>query len=324
MPWFKSNPVFYTLLSFLIAGVLAGMWFAAQRRAVLVELQDRYKQKSTQLDFLMARVPSPTRGNLEALESNYEDLYEVYEDVLRGLNMNTYDPAVFFGTDPQSKTDAFFEIAHYVEGARRLAAASGVAIGRQERFGFGKYTNVGPVKEEIPIVHRQVVVMRFILGELFASKIDDFVGVQREEPVEGKSTRSASASRNSLRGDIFELERRESVRADEELDSLAFRVTFKSKSISMRQFINRVVESNLPFVICSVHVEAADGKEAGYERSQIADNPFSNPSGGDQLIQAAQIPIITENESTFSITLEFIEPTRAFEAPHSSERESDA
>ncbi len=315
MHWFKRNPFFYSLLALLIAGVLGAMWMAARKRAVLVELQNQYEAKSQRLDRLIVRMPSPTKGNLSALEYNYSELYEAYDAVLTDLSLNTYDREQFFGRDPQSKTDAFFEIARYVEEARRMAANAGIAVEREERFGFSAYANVGPVDKDIAMVHRQVSVMRFLLRALFESEVNEFLNIQREDPNAVPVVSLGARNRNERQGDLFRLNPGDSLGTQGVLSSMAFRVTFKSQSISMRNFINRLVDSSLPLVICSIDVSGGEFEEAEYDRTQVAENPFANPDVGDQLIKAAQVPIISENESTFSVTIEFLDEVKRFDPP---------
>ncbi len=311
MLWFKRNPFFYSSLAVLIVGVLMAMWMVQKRQSTLKDLEKGYVEKSNRLDRFLLRKPSPTGGNLEALNENFTELYEVYEQVLSGLSLNTYDKDRFLGTDPLTRTDAFFEIARYVEDLRKYAVVSNAPVDRSQRFGFSEYTNVGPEEIDISIVHRQVKVMEFLLQALFDSEVSDFVGIQRENPRSIRSVTSGSV-KNSGKGDLFVLDPAESIRTEGVLSSMAFKVTFRSQSLGVRNFINRIIDSSLPFVVCSLAVGSDSDNENRGERGVVADNPFSNPAEGDQIIKAAQVPIVSENQSTFSVTIEFLEEIESF------------
>ncbi len=305
MFWFKRNPVFYLFLGALMALAVFGMLYTSQDAKRLDELKTEYANKNQQLQLFLKRSPAPTKANLATLDRNYDLLKGEFEKAQVALNLSTYDKDMFFGKRPGNSNDAFFMIAKYVEDARRLAASSEVKTVEGSRYGFSQYENVGPVEEAIERVHKQAKIMEALLQALFDSGISEFVSIKREASVVPEPS---DEPQRSVEGDeIFSIDSTSEFKRTDSLESLAFRVEFKGQSLSMRSFLNRITGSSLPF---SIHeIEVALDKEAGSaeERSSILDNPFNSEENSPSQISAMRVPIISENESRFIITVEFLE-----------------
>ncbi len=307
MIWLKRNPYFYILLGLLLTVAMGGMFYASKDAERLAELKEQYEAKNTQLQLFLNRSPAPTKANLAVLDRNYQQLMEEFRKSQSSLNLSTYDPELFFGRPPSDSNDAFFMIAKYVEDARRLAVSSGVKTEEGMRFGFSQYENVGPSKDDIPRVHRQTKVMEALLQALFDSEISEFVSIKREAPrARDETSRNSGSSRKGQ--DFFNLEGTSSVRSAESFDSLAFQLEFKGQTSAMRGFLNRITGSSLPFAISEIEVQLdrESGSGEGTRRS-IAENPFLNEDEADLSASAVKVPIISENESRFIVTLEFLE-----------------
>lgn len=321
MDWLKRNPVFYAILAGIVCTVFVCLWYMSKQGAVLRDLEFEYRAKSKEFDLFLNRKPAPTRGNLEALEGNYAELYSLYERTQVALSLNTFDEKAFFGEVPASKTDSFFEIARYIEGARSLAAKEDVEFAEGERFGFQTYANVGPDQNDIPAVHRQVKIMEFLVQSAIGSGIRKFVSIRREIPNVDKA---ASNADTFAVNDIFKLDASDETRVKGMIDSDAFRIKFQSQSLGLRNFLNQVVNSSLPFVVCTIEANTTIVQGENTERTVIANSPFLNPDEGNRLMQAAQIPIIAENESEFTVTIEFLKNAKVFELPDSWKEDTDA
>ena len=312
MNWYKRNPVFYTALLLMVASMFVSGWFATQRANKLEELVMEYEAQMRQLDSYVSRPVAPTRANLEALENNYALLHRQYERVSSLLNLSTYDQSRFFGETPESSTEAFFEIAAYISSARKLIASKEIDFDEETRFGFSAYANKGPSSDAIETVHRQVKVMEVLIQALAESGISEFQRIQREEVFGEESHRERRTSQDrrdsgGLVGDIFHMHEHASVKREGVIETLAFRVSFKGQSLSLRSFLNRIVNSSLPLVIRGIEVEVTKLGESA-ERVDMGDNPFFEDSEvNSSVLQAARVPIISENESTFIVTLEFLD-----------------
>ena len=298
MGWFKRNPFFYTILTLLLATTVGGVWYASEGRDELAILKDQYEKKRRQMEMYIARSPAPTKANMEALDRNYARLIEEFESVQSSLNLNTYDRGLFFGQVPESHNEAFFMIAKYVEDVRSMAIGSGVKFPEECRYGFSEYENVGPDSEMVERVHRQSRIMESLLLALFDSGISEFVSIKRESSIEGNAV-------NGEGGDLFNLENDRSIGSTDAFESLAFQLEFKGQSLSLRNFLNRVNRSSLPFSINEIEVRLEGESGLDGNRSAILDNPFARPSETERPMSAVRVPIIAENESFFVITLEF-------------------
>ncbi len=306
MFWFKRNPIFYLTLGLLLAVAIGGMLYTSKDAERLTELKEQYESKNTQLQLFLSRSPAPTKANIAVLDRNYEQLLGEFKKSQSSLNISTFDKDLFFGKPPADSNDAFFMIARYVEDTRRLAASSNVKIVGDSRYGFEQYENVGPSKEDIPRVHRQTKIMEALLQALFDSGISEFVSIKREKS-EGSDPQASSRGESASNGDTFSLQGTSPVRSSSSFDSLAFRLEFKGQSLAMRGFLNRITGSSLPFAINEIDVRL--NRESGSDegRKSVMDNPFLSEENKDAQSTAVQVPIISENESHFSVTLEFLE-----------------
>ena len=296
----------------MLAAVIASMWMVSKNQGRIDELVLEYERKSAMIDGYLTSIPSPTKANLERLEANYAELYDVFLKASSALNLNTYDPGLFFGSPPSTRTDAFFAIARYVQDMRNLSENNGIAYEAETRFGFEEYVNVGPSEDRIPDIHKQLRIMNILLRSLLDSGISGFVAIQREPEEEGDP---GSRSTGEYRSGPFLTDFKSSVPKEGVFESKGFRLVFKGQSISLRNFLNRIVNSTLPFAINSVEVELTEEEGQKIERTSIVDNPFFNTDLDKSLIEAAQVPIISENESLFVVTVEFISTVQEFEAP---------
>ncbi len=162
--------------------------------------------------------------------------------------------------------------------------------------------------------------MESLLQALFDSGISEFVSIQREASLVGESQPKRTSVRDT--GDIFSLREEDSVRRGGSFDTLAFRLEFKGQSLSMRSFLNRVTGSSLPFSINEIEVRLDHEMGSAEGRSSIRDNPFVNSENVEQQMSAVRVPIISENESRFIVTLEFLELVDDVVASENSEREN--
>ncbi len=289
-----------------MAVAVGGMLYTSKDAERLASLKEQYESKNKQLQLFLSRSPAPTKANLAVLDRNYEQLMEEFRKSQSSLNLSTYDEDLFFGKPPTDSNDAFFMIAKYVEDTRRLAISSGVKIVEGSRFGFRQYENVGPSNEEIGRVHRQTKIMEALLQALFDSGIREFVSIKREGSSNAETPVNVKGDAVS-RGDFFSLKGASAVRSTGSFDSLAFRLEFKGQSLAMRGFLNRITGSSLPFSIHEIDVKL--NRESGSDegRKSVIKNPFLNEESLSVQSSAVQVPIISENESHFSVTLEFLE-----------------
>lgn len=306
---FRQNPIFYTFLFALLVACVSGLWYLSRLSGSLKDLKSSYETKASQYDRYLAARPSPTRSNLEALRENYRELYEVFEQTMSTLNLNTFDESAFFGTTPVSRADWSFELHKFKENARYAALSNAIELPPEVDFGFEEYADGGPTEEAAQQVHEQIVILSSLLETLFDSGIQSFVKVQRGLKPVGR--RPAAASRRPENrlfgdGDTFAVQPGQSLSVPGTVDSYVFRLVFRGQSIALRSFLNRITNSPLPFVVRGV--EAGLSSEGGAKEGlgTLVGNPFAdNGSGIAQ--QDTSVPIISNNTSLFVVTIEFLQ-----------------
>lgn len=320
MEFFRRNPIFYTSLFSLLGACLVGIWYLAQLSGTLSALKRSYETKSAQyLRYVEAR-PSPTRSNLEVIEENYRDLYEVFEQTMRVLNLNTYDRRSFFGNTPESRADWSFELHKFKENARYAALSNSVELPPNVHFGFEDLADGGPTPENMRSVHEQVMIMSSLLETLFNSGIDSFVRIQRGEKPDSRGA-GAIARRSGDRllndGERFVLAPDSSLAIPGVIESHAFRVAFRGQSIGLRRFLNQLANSSLPFAIRGVEVDLSS---EGGEKLGLESRAASSLARGER---SGSVPIISENRSLFVVTLEFFNLAVEIEPPPVRESEGE-
>lgn len=318
MDLLRKNPIFCILVFVLLAAVFAGIWYLTLLRGQLSGLKSSFETKASQYDRYLAARPSPTRSNLEAISENYEELYDVYQQAMRNLKLNTYDESEFFGDTPVSRADWSFELHKFKENARYAALSNNIGLPSEVSFGFEDYGTGGAPPENGEEVHKQIVIVASLLDTLFDSGIDSFVTVQRGMKPKGKTAKSVSRRPvNSLygKGDQFAVEPGQSIAVPGTIESYVFRLVFKGQSVALRGFLNRIANSSLPFVVRGVEVDLSSEGGAKDGLESLAGNPFSNESS----TTATAVPIISDNTSTFVVTVEFLQLAVEVEEPASSE-----
>lgn len=326
MNWLARNPIFYTLVAAILGVAIYGLLRLAGDRARLESLKSEYETKRGQYERYVTARPAPTRANVAMLEANYAELHEEYLQAMEALNLNTYDRDAFFGQTPRTRTDGFFEIAQFVERARRHALRNQVALDVEDRFGFNAYANVGPPADELDLAHRQLKVMAAAVEALFDSGIHALVKVQRGAATADRSLQSAASRGSQLvsEGDIFLLEGSESATYPEIVDSIGIRVAFKGQFAALRNFVNAIAVSRLPFVVRGVEVDLASESGSKAKLETLGESPFAAGDYERFAARASRVPIIAENTSLFVVTLEFLDAKKTFPPPPEIEEADDA
>ena len=330
---------------------LGGVWCVYDRYAAAKEAEAKLEQRKAELHALAALTPSPTPAIAAAIEA---DLHRV-QRALAAIQSELIDRGsagarMRTAKIPATRTDAFFDLAAFVEKTRELARKHAVEI-RPEvaRFGFALYANEGPREDRLAVVFRQRWVAQYLLETLFEARPRALLAFQRERAltVAERAARDATvigdASTEQPPGtlaegepdgpDFFELDPRVSVRAAGYLNTTAFRVSFTGETSTLRTFLNRLASFELPVLVHEVEVAPATMEEAersGPEAAAAANEPDANAtsvvltvdeSPPKQRRAAAALPIVSKPLTTFTVTMEYIEPasTKTTAEPKPSE-----
>ena len=325
MGLFKKNPAFCAFCVVAVLVFAAGAALVVMESGKLSTSQQKVASADSQINGLLAANPAPTPANVQAAQQNAEalsaKLLSIRENLQRGSRL----------TISNDGTRVMSGLQKYISNYRRQVAshknaaevAAPIQIPADFAFGFEKYlktTNISEDSSIVPQLDKQRQVLSYILNQLIAA---DPAGIQ---VVERELLGSADTK---VPG--FQINPAVSARVPGAIDTLAFRVTFTGYTPTLRKFLNNLAQFDLPIVVRSVVADrpATNAKAAKSKQSKASniDDIFSvfggssAPAGAASTKaapQANQTPVISETESSFTVTLEFIEiilPSNSEENP---------
>jgi len=128
----------------------------------------------------------------------------------------------------------------------------------------------GPIRNLIPAVFRQRVLLQHLLAALLEAHPRALLEFQRERPqpvgehpappavsVPHRAHAESKPASKPLTGDFFVLDPRLSLRSPQTVESLAFRLSFTGSTATLRAFLNRLADFDLPILIRVIEVEPA-------------------------------------------------------------------
>ena len=324
MASFKSHPFFYT--SLILAGALtAGQaWLLFSQRSATQRVSAEIEQKKQTLDGFSFQKPFPSRENLSAAEADRGQTEKTRDEIRAGLRATgEVADRIASAPVPDSSTQAYFDIAKFVERVRAQAAGAKTAVVPDNRFGFSAYASRGPVGDLIAPVFHQLQYAEYLIGALVGSEYppSEFISLQRERPLSveqkklldealaaGQPAPSDPDSTGS--GDYFVIDPSTSARVAERVETVPFRLTFVGRTATLRAFLNELALFKLPVVVRSVEVESLAAKDSGRPRSVAPAanrSPFATVPDGDTAAPAEiEKPIVEQIDSRFIVTVEFV------------------
>lgn len=325
MASFKSHPFFYTSL-LLIGTITAGeAWLVFSQRSQAAKLSADIAQKQEALQAFSRQQPFPSKENVALVETDRQEA-EKTRDEIRKLLRATSDTATRLASAavPASSTDAYFDIANYVERTREVAQKAGVGLPVENRLGFSLYASTGPEKDLIPLVFQQRQFAEYLMEVLINAHPREILSLQRERPLtaaQKQQAADASASGQSFSGgnaaeggDYFVIDPRTSARVPGFVETTPFRLSFVGITGSLRSVLNELAKFDLPVVVRSVEVEPLNKQESGSRSFAAAPAPANNPfslfgggesSGATPVVETVK-PLVEQTDSRFVVTVEFI------------------
>jgi len=198
---------------------------------------------------------------------------------------------------------------------RRDYRRQGIKIVEDEAFGFSRYQVEGdpPPDAAVPILDKQIAIMRHLLALLSESNPFSLVRVERENVERGHPSRKseALASRRYTGKDYFSIDSRASARVSGLVNTLAFRITFTGYTEALRNFLNRLGHFEQPLLVREVEARLAEYTPFGppldnTSFSELFEGPHSSVPQGSP-VGPAQEPVIENNLSEFRVVLEYVE-----------------
>lgn len=313
MALLKRNPIFtlvcvVSLLSAGGAGYLAFAEYTQLTRTEKASLQQR-----RMLDGLSAQQPSLSAANVAAAGVNVQQLDQAYQR----LAENLYGGAAIVGSTNGVQVMASIQeyISEFTYRAKNHVDSDGdpapVTIAKDLSFGFEAYAEqatVPEVPEVIPLLDQQRQVLSYVLRQLLASDPLEIVSLQRqifpgESPMDPKK----------LNG--FKIPQVASARVDGLIETIPVKVQFQGYTSSLRTFVNKLAEFEMPILVRSIQVSRKDQvmqKSKAKLKSTSLEELFgsfgeSSTSEKPSAVKAEQKPIISENSSNFTLILEYIQ-----------------
>jgi 8-oxo-dGTP pyrophosphatase MutT (NUDIX family) len=291
----------------------------------LAKSKKKVASADSQIKGLLYADPAPTPGNVQAALQNADalsaKLLSMREELQRGSRL----------TVSSDGTRVMSGLQKYISKYRREMAAhksldgvdAPIEVPDDFAFGFEKYlteTNISEDAVVVPQLDKQRQVLSYILNQLIAADPAGIQAVEREVLEE--------AGKDVAVG--FRINPAASARVPGAIDTLAFRVTFTGYTPTLRKFLNNLAEFNLPIVVRGVEVDRpttnVKAAKTNKKASSSIDAIFS-VFGGTSSAEATttevastanKTPVISETESSFTVTLEFIEivlPSNSEENP---------
>lgn len=308
MASFKSHPFFYT--SLLLAGALtAGQaWMLFSQRSDVHKISAEIEQKKEALDAFQRQNPFPSRENLEAIEED-RLAAEKTRGQIRSLLQAEGDVSASIASAvlPVSPTEAFFDIANYVERLRALARETQVGFAPENRFGFSAYSTRGPEGGLVKSVFEQRQYAEYLIGALLRTENPpkEFIGLQRGQPVNPGSA-NIETSGGGGSGDYFSMDARTSARVSGSVATIPFRLSFIGNTAVLRDFLNELALFKVPVVVRSVEVESLGGNSrASSPAPRAANNIFGGNSPAANTAEAVK-PLVEQVDSRFIVTVEIV------------------
>lgn len=275
--------------------------------------QQRFNDAASELESLERQVrfsqegtvtPSPTvLDSLTKANAELEDLMAYLDGLLFQRESN--QSAEFSG----DSTTAYFELVGFIEEMNQMFLEVDVRLPEQVRFGFSEFEQQGPDPLILGAVMRQMEAAKSLLRPLSAVKPKAVVFLKREvlplsegtssmlQQASGVSQSVRSATDDTIVGGV----------KSEGLESFSFELEFEGYTDSLREYLKRLWEIQIPVVVTDLEVRPLDRFESD-ESDQVVNtsiNPFDLMNSEQDLsAKDGPVPIIRNNLSAFKLRME--------------------
>ena len=310
MGFIKKNLVFTIIVFVCIMAFAAGAYLALAEYGKIDQAKQNITSAESQLNSMRFADPAPTQENVEASAENVSELEaelrKIREDLEQGARISTSTD----GVSVMASIQQF--ISEYQRKAAELTDKGGepveIIVADDFAFGFEQYIDEARMLDDedlIPVLDKQRQILSYLLDKLYGAKPESILSVEREV-LELKDEGTGSAKGFAINSAITS-------KVSGAIDTLAFRLTFTGYTDSLRRLLNDLAKFDFPIVVRSIEVERPSGA------STTAKGPANNnldaffgvfDGGSNSEVEApeeAQKPVISENISTFTVVLEFIE-----------------
>ncbi len=307
----KKNLTFTILVAICILVFAAGAYLAFAESNTISKAKQKISAAETKLNSFRYADPAPTEDNVLASEKNLAELdkeLQKIRDVLeRGARITT-------SRDGIGVTAAIQQyIPEYQRKAARYTytAADGTEqpIQVPDRFGFGfeQYLGESPTldnSETTAELDKQRQILSYLIDKLYESKPHSLVSVKREI-IEIKDEKQGKGK--------FRVDPAITAEVPGAIDAMGFSISFTGYTKTLRDFLNQLTKFDLPIVVRSIEVQRAAGSTVVEAPTSDALDDIFAGFGGASVSPTEPVkeqkPVISQNVSTFTVVVEFIQVT---------------
>ena len=310
MTFIKKNLIFTIIMSVCILAFAAGVYLAFVESGKIDQKKQKVTLAESKLKNMLYADPAPTLENVEASAENVAELKaglkKIREDLERGARITTSAD----GIGVMAGIQQF--ISDYQRKATTHTNKDGepveIIVSDDFAFGFEQYLDEATMLDDdelIPVLDKQRQILSYLLNKLYEAEPESIISVEREV-LEQKAEGSTGAKGFAIHPAI-------TAEVPGAINTLAFRLAFTGYTDSLRRLLNDLAKFDLPIVVRSIEVDRPSGMSttAKVPANNNLDAFFGVFGGGSsseaEAPEEAQKPVISENISTFTVVLEFIE-----------------
>lgn len=306
MDFLKKNLIFIAVIITLVLTSFTGLYLAYERSTHISESKQKMASAQARLKNLRFANPTPSINNVIASADNVAQLRaaleSIREDLQRGNRISTSGDGI----------SVMASIQQFISDYQRKALLQSddnaelepISLPDDFAFGFEQYIDEAKPLDNSDLsatLDKQRQILSYLMDKLFEAKPAAIIAVQREVFELGSSVQSSQK---------FEIEEAISARVPGAINTLAFSISFSSYTDTLRNLLNNLAKFDLPIIVRSIEVKRPNDNQAS---AALKNNDFDSIFGAfgetNQVEEPkeAQKPIISENISTFTLVLEFIE-----------------
>lgn len=299
MPHCTHRQMAAGLMALVLAVLFAEVWVLIESRNAAMTAQRLLTPRKNEWMRLSALDPAPTAAQsaqiddeLAKSEENLAALWATLEAV--GHRSVRPDGTAGFS---EVQREAGPDVAELIRGLREQARQAAVSVRPEETFGFAAIGADRPPPEPAGLSQRELEATDFVIRTLFAARPTKFVAARRVR-MHSPASRSPRKRKKEAEdpgdaGETLELDSRLSVREPGLIEASALRLTFTGCTITLRQFLNRLLDGDHLVAINEVAVEPAEAAR---------DAPREKHAGSE-----AVALLVPDGLSRFTVTVECCE-----------------
>ena len=306
----RKHILFFSGISVCTIALLIGSVFSVVEALDLSKDSKSFNRTEKKLNRTLVASPSPVEENVIASDLNVlrlsEKLKSIREELERGEEVKASVDGVRVAAGIQQY------ISKYTALARSHETKYGpipIEIPTDFAFGFDRFKLESIVPEdekEILMLDKQRDILDFLIGELYATNPKAILAVKRHSAKESDSNEFDEYYDDSS---IFKISPSVTSKVEGAIDTIPFEISFSGKTNTLRDFLNRLVEFKRPIVVRSINVSRPNDsiKRKSYEEAE-EELQYLTPEEIEKLKEEEKKePVVTENISEFTLTLEYIE-----------------